>query len=278
VDNSNILITDGTSSNGIFAESVGGGGGDSGETIGAITIGGSGGVSGHGGDVNVTNEAGANITTHGDLANGITAISIGGGGGKGAADYTGSPLGFTLDIGGSNGNGYGGDIDVDNAGTITTYGLNSTGILAQSVGGGGGDGNYTGDFDVTTTLANLTVTIGGSNGSGGYGGDVTVNNSASGVITAYGANSTAIFAQSVGGGGGQSNTTLTASTGAVSSATVSVGGSAASGNGGDVSVTNAGQITIEGNNSIAILAQSVGGGGGTAGSALGTSTVPVSIA
>ena len=90
----------------------------------------------------------------------------------------------------------------------------------------------------------------------GVGGDVTVNNTGSIVIN--GDNSIGIFAQSVGGGGG-----IVAPGGGATSVTTEAGGT---GNGGTVTIDNtAGSIIINGDNSIAIYSQSVGGGGGAVG-------------
>eukprot|EP01035_Chromulina_nebulosa_P029924 gene29925-39724_t len=82
-----------------------------------------------------------------------------------------------------------GDID---DGTIHTMQDRSTGILAQSVGGGGGEGGN----------AYGMVAVGGGGGSTGAGGTVTVTNNEGGQIWTKGILSNAIFAQSIGGGGG----------------------------------------------------------------------------
>ena len=95
-----------------------------------------------------------------------------------------------------------------NNGQIQTTGVNSYGIFAQSVGGGGGIGG-----DASSGLTGL-VSIGGAGGASGAGGDVTVTNTPSlGTAAADTANilttgfgATAIFAQSVGGGGGNGGT------------------------------------------------------------------------
>ena len=52
--------------------------------------------------------------------------------------------------------------------------------------------------------------------------------------------------------------------GVVENGTATLGGDTSSSNGGPVTVTTTGTITTEGNNSIGIIAQSVGGGGGVA--------------
>src|SRR5262249_15625084 len=140
-----------------------------------------GGASGNGGDVTVTNNAGANIITTGYAATAIVAQSVGGGGGEGAiSGNNGQPLPTTgpgstdtvnnrtidypiaasndgtvagnggsasglLALGGFGGaSGSGGTVIVNNFAQLQTSGDHAIGILAQSVGGGGGDGGGTG--------------------------------------------------------------------------------------------------------------------------------------
>src|SRR5690606_29925028 len=120
---------------------------ESGSTQLGFTLGGTGGTGGTGGDVTVTNDEGGIVTTEGASSHGIFAQSIGGGGGNGtsklsagiASGSQGFGLGFG--IGGSGGSGgIGGDVTVDNAGVIETLGNGSHGVFAQSIGGGGGNG------------------------------------------------------------------------------------------------------------------------------------------
>ncbi len=279
VGNTGSITTHGDDSDGIFAHSVGGGGGLGGEAIGVVvSVGGSSKSGGDGLGVTVTNGSStsstATITTYGSQSNGIEAQSIGGGGGKAGAAFEATPIGgVAMAIGGSaGGGGKGGTIQIDNYADITTNGTASTGILAQSIGGGGGNGGYVGSFGGIVPA--IGVSVGGSGGSGGKGGDVTVTNHTGATITAAGVGSTAIFAQSVGGGGGNGGAVLSVQ--GSTSATVSLGGSGhVAGDGGSVTVTNDGDIILTKDNSIAILAQSVGGGGGTAGSALGVTAIPV---
>ena len=150
--------------------------------------------------------------------------------------------------GGAAGNG--GAVTVSNAGAITINGKNSVGVMAQSVGGGGGTASD------ALGVAIIPVFIGGKNGANGAGGDVSVANSGS--ILINGNNSIGLFAQSVGGGGG-----MVAPGGGATSVVTQSGGT---GNGGVVTINNsAGSIVINGDNSIAIYSQSVGGGGGAVG-------------
>ena len=256
------LTTNGSNTAGIWVQSVGASGGNGGHAEGnnLINVGGEGKAASSGGTVFVENNS--VITTHADTAIGIFAQSIGGFAGSGGGGF-----GLGLSIGGNGSSaGNGGTVTVQtDGGSITTSGLGSTAIFAQSGGGGGGAGGG----------AVGVVGFGGSGGSGGSGQAVGVTNNAA--LTVNNNLASGIFAQSYGGGGG------TAGFGA-GLAGIGGGGGAASfsgafnfagggnlkntvgggngGNGGDVTVINKGSITTLGADSVAILAQSVGGGGG----------------
>jgi hypothetical protein len=232
------ILTSGSGAHGIFGLSVGGGGGSAGSASAAadifktgkfggavnLALGGTGGGGGDGAAVTVGIDDGASVTTRGNFANGIFAQSVGGGGGNGGnADSsagTGLLFGDTVSklladskvggiialqstVGGSGGSGgHGAAVNVSSAGasSILTWGPNSHGIYAQSIGGGGG--NAGGYSDGGDGRANVQVNIGGAGGGGGTGGTVTVSNTANSSITTYSDSSHAIYAQSVGGGGG----------------------------------------------------------------------------
>ena len=304
VDNAGSITTLLGSSIGIVAQSIGGGGGTGGfAATGAVTLGGAGAnnsVGGQGGDggmgvaVKVTNEALGTITTNGPKSIGILAQSIGGGGGDGgfavglnvnnggsSGDSDSTVHGATTGVGGNGGKGgAGGTVTVINDGKITTNGAMSTGIIAQSIGGGGGTGGIT----VTGTLemggGGMTNSAGGScdmtcknQAGGGGGGDaklVTVTNS--GEINVQGSNSIGIIAQSIGGGGGSAGFAANAMIGGGALSNNAGGNGGDGGNGGNVVVTNTGKITTFGANSIGILAQSIGGGGGNAALSLDATT------
>ncbi len=310
VTNTGGIGTQKENSMGIFAQSVGGGGGNAGTVITAttsndqggantaITIGGSGGTGGTGGKVTVKNDivSGAadsgKIITVGAQSHGIVAMSVGGGGGTGstaisllksssssAANTTTTGLIFSLG-GNGGGGGTGGIVNVENQGSITTYGQKAFGILAQSIGGGGGDGgvSVTGDLalgkktDNTTPGEIVSIAIGGFGGSGNSADKVTVTNSGS--IETYGKGAAGIYAQSVGGGGGNGGFAATLSKNLFTNPatnllpslmTFGMGGNGGSGaNGGDVLVENSGSIISHGDKSYGIFAQSVAGGGGDA--------------
>ncbi|MGB5835304.1 MAG: hypothetical protein WBG92_25415, partial [Thiohalocapsa sp.] len=163
-----------------------------------VTVGGRGSGGGDGGDVSVTNTG--TISTSGAGGVGIFAQSVGGGGGT-AGDlengFSGSWLDLNIGAGvGFQGNagagGDGGTISVD-SGTISTTGARAHGIVAQSIGGGGGIAQVSGFFgDGLSTYV-------GSGGDAGSGGDVTVNTTGS--VSVSGADAVGIVALSASGTG-----------------------------------------------------------------------------
>lgn len=346
--NAGAILTTGLESNGIYAQSVGGGGGrggnagtilmdatesqkDSSEkniTLNASTqVGGNGGSGGNGKAVSVTNDGAITVgyqdyeddeLVESRTAFGIFAQSVGGGGGDGGSvsGYTLSVSGectasglsnlvhqyqcedsdgvkssyaptFKMSIGGNGGSAGDGDtVTVTNNAAVTTSGTGSHAIFAQSVGGGGGNGGYGilgstqaiapsktaqdvtnklskagGRYSNTKQFQTLSIIIGGQGGSSGHGGSVTVTNTDK-VIT-NGESSDAIHAQSIGGGGGSGGTAFT---GVGTWLEGAVGGSGSGGgHGGDVTVSSSGTIITLKVESMGIFAQSVGGGGGRAG-------------
>jgi hypothetical protein len=242
VTNSGVIKTAGDGSDGISAQSIGGGGGRTGTAVGIVTLGGSSAAGGNAGAVAVHNSG--TIITGGEAANGILAQSIGGGGGKGGTHVGAVALGSA---GGAGGNA--GQVAVDNTATIVTGGDHSAAILAQSIGGGGGAGGATGGL----------VALGAAGAAGGNAAVVRVENS--GALQTSGVQADGIVAQSIGGGGGS---------GSSAGGLVALGGSGGKGGTADaVAVVNSGDITIQGEGGAAIVAQSIGGGGGRGGSAGG---------
>ncbi len=236
------ITTEGDKAHAIWAKSVGGSAGVGGSGGWLFGDPGVGGVGSDGGRVEVV--SGGLLTTWGDDSYGIYADSVGGFGGSGGTSY-----GFFWAFGGDGGSGgSGGDVVVLNqvSGEITTYGAQSHAIFGQSIGGGGGSGG--GEFG-------LFASLGGEGNAGGHGGNVQITNE--GLIQTLGYRSRGIYAQSIGGGGGD---------GGGSSGLVAIGGDGSgTSNGGAVSVTNSGTITTAGEKSIAIFAESIGGGGGDGG-------------
>jgi hypothetical protein len=272
VTNNGSIATHGGLARGVFAQSVGGGGGTGGDSGGLVSIGGGSSTSSAGGNVTITNDGG--VTTTGAQSSGLQAQSIGGGGGDGGTS------GGLVSIGGSGGGGgSSGAVTVNEQGSISTTGNDSHGIFAQAIGGGGGNGgaSYSGGIFAG-------VAVGGSGAGAGDGGEVDLTliptivnvggspHSLNPVITTTGDRSRGIFAQSVGGGGGNGGVAIQASVGAFGSASFAVGGSGAGGGaGGLVNLNGDVSITTGGVNSEGLLTQSVGGGGGNGGGAISVS-------
>jgi len=257
------VTTTAENSRGIYAESIGSGGGSA-RAATAQFIGATGGSGGSAGAVTVTSSA--DISTKGAGADAIYAGSHGGGGGSGAVN------GFQeTQIGGSGAGGAGGAVSVSASGALQTVGDDADVVFAQSVGGGGGKG-----LTVPRETTTFSQTIGGSGGDGGNGGKVTVavtDDNGSKSISTLGQRSRGILAQSVGGGGGDGGNTLDLAfdVGTPKFAHALGGRGGKGGAGGDVSVSSDVAISTAGSHAAAIHAQSVGGGGGSAGNALSVS-------
>lgn len=163
-------------------------------------------------------------------------------------------------VGGTGGGGgAGGKVTITNDGAIKTAGETAYAVFAQSVGGGGGVGG--GAYASAKSLINANVSLGGSGGEGGNGGAVAITNTGS--ISTSGTGSFGLFAQSVGGGGGVAGASSNASGMSIANLNINVGKSGGgSGNGGDIQVINSGAIHTQGVEAHALVAQSIGGGGG----------------
>ena len=175
-------------------------------------------------------------------------------------------------------------VDVGNSARIVTGGDDADGILAQSIGGGGGTGGFAASIALQykgsgNTSNTMGIAVGGSGGTAGVGDTVTVTNT--GVIATTGARAFGIRAQSIGGGGGNGGMALTGSLliGAPTSAPlIAIGGVGGNGgNGGAVTVTNSGSILTRGAKANGIVAQSIGGGGGNAGLGVALTPEPASL-
>jgi hypothetical protein len=286
VDNDGGLTTIGDGAVGIFAQSLGGGGGAGGMAVhGAFSVvslssnlGGNGDHGGTAAAVTVSNSA--KVDTSGHQATGIFAQSLGGSGGKAGTLANGTGTGgefsgsLTLSVGGAGGDGgKASDVEVDQlaGGAISTKGHNANGITVQSIGGDGGSGGdvYSGSMAASQSGSlNVNVSVGGAGGKAGKAGKATVKNSGS--IDTSGAYAEAIFAQSVGGHGGEAGSsyaiTADASLGGSIESTITVGGAGGDGAvASDVQVTNGGTLSTIGGNAAGIYAQSIGGNGGAGG-------------
>ena len=254
VTNSGSIVTRGTDSIGISVQSIGGGGGKAGK--GGATAGGTNPVS------NVKSlfdilAGGLNFgQTVKDLGDGV--LQIGQIGQEIQATFdelngiftqpqAGQPktgnsvnINVAVSVGGAGGAaGNGGAANATNTGSITTYGAQSDGIYAQSVGGGGGSGGAASSTDKAPNdmPVQASLAVGGQSGAGGAGGPVTVTNGIGGTILTQGVAAFGIFAQSVGGGGGEGSLAGTVN-GSLQSLGMGIGGNGGGGgDGGVVTVT-----------------------------------------
>jgi hypothetical protein len=246
-----------------------------------LSLGASGGTGGHGGTVVLGFAPGQSVSaanytpngkiqTSGALSHGILAQSIGGGGGNAAASPGNASATANLYLGASGGSGgNGGSVQVF-ANDITTSGFSSHGIVAQSIGGGGGTGVASGlSGTVTTKLGTRSVDLQGTKTTGSSGSGSSVSVYSFGTIvtgkTLPGANPTdsfGILAQSIGGGGGMAAAAKVFDS--FPSTGVSLGSEGLTGDaqGGTVKVVHYGSITTYAARGIGIVAQSIGGGGG----------------
>ncbi len=264
------IATAGYMAQAALLQSIGGGGGQGGSgtshATGEISVGAgagqSGGASGDGGKVTANGQL--TLATAGDDAHGLVAQSIGGGGGVGGAGTAESADGITdgdfgLDIavgGGGGAAGNGGEVSLDLALTASTTGDRAAGLIAQSIGGGGGIGG------AGTGSNLLAVTVGGSDGASGNGGPVSVTLAGANIQT-QGAGAHGIIAQSIGGGGGIAGDL---GAGSLSARDQTSGGD---GSGQSVTVSTSGSVVVSGDNAIGLIAQSIGGGGGLMGDGSG---------
>ncbi len=240
-----------------------------------MVIGGSGGAAGNGGKVDVTHTG--DVSTAGDGSIGIFAQTVGGGGGTGKNASSGGTLGLFTGIwpnsfafggsGGAGGDGGAIDLILGDASSITTAGTGSHGVMAQSVGGGGGYGGMVKNrllyktYSFTAASEDAAVT--------GHGGNIVISMDGSGatrtdgqaLIRTTGDYAHGIWAASLGGGGTSRIDTIF-----VRNGSLRPGGDGA----GSVEVQagddGGGEVYTKGHLSHAVLALSVAGGGGESGS------------
>jgi len=180
------ITTSGAGAVGVFAQSIGGGGGVAGD-IGAtmqkfniVRSSVSGKHSGNGGAVYATVGEGAKITTTGLNAPGMILQSIGGTGGW-FANHSGAYAGSM------GGTGSGAPVMVTVNGTVDAQGAASSGIIVQSTGGGENGGNPAGVGGLVSVTIGPTGSVWGGNGFGTDAASIYVLNAGAGsTINNYG--------------------------------------------------------------------------------------------
>jgi hypothetical protein len=238
------IVTFGADATGIYAQSIGGGGGIGGKSATNLGTNKSGKGDGSNGSSNTHTAIAAavsNYATNGNAAvNDYNNFS-------GAVTFVNSLLGNS----------------VSRVPGVSDDPANDFDSLAQSRG-------ETEDDNESPSIS-LNVAVGGSGGSGGAAGAVSVTND--GEVATVGHHSDGIIAQAIGGGGGKAGAASTASSNDYSG-NVTVGGTGGGGgNGGQVSVTNTGTVITEGALAAGIVGESIAGGGGMGGvSAVSVST------
>lgn len=261
-----------------------------------MEIGGTGSTGGNGGTASLSIDSASQVTTLGDGARAALVQSIGGGGGASQGGQVGvafsgeGETGNSVDVSasvsvgrGGAGGGDGGAIALGSRGRITTYGADADGLLVQSVGGSGGLGGSVGGdsgrewpnpFDDEGTKYKFDVYVGGAGGAGGAGGNIGSSGKPAGLggyVTTFGDYADGVVLQSIGGGGGAGGASSASSSLSSSELTLSVGGRGGSGGrGGTITAFldgNGGNgFSTSGYGAIGIVMQSIGGGGGMAGS------------
>ncbi|MBB2961145.1 autotransporter outer membrane beta-barrel domain-containing protein [Methylobacterium sp. R2-1] len=263
--NAGSIRTWGADARGIFAQSIGGGGGaapigmaePSNKVQLSQVVGGKGGTAGNGGDLIVRN-TGA-VDTFRDGAYAIQVQSVGGGGGSGGSASSSAGDSFKSELAKDTGKFIG-------TGMMLGWKLlDDLFRSSSSVGGGAIMPKFLSERDYKPEIpfsVSYNTALGGAGGAGGKGGDVTVTNA--GNLTTYGNSASAIFAQSIGGGGGNAGNANISGGKIINLKSATGGDGGANGEGGKVEVDNSKLIVTNGASSFGILAQSVGGGGGTA--------------
>ncbi|MEJ0008953.1 MAG: hypothetical protein WDM77_21960 [Steroidobacteraceae bacterium] len=126
-----------------------------------------------------------------------------------------------LAMGGAGGTGNDAStVTVYSGNSVITRGNDSYGILAQSVGGGGGNGGFAVAGSINLSGGNLGIAMGGNGSYGGDAANVTLSSTGNSISTT-GARSDGLVAQSVGGGGGDGGFSVAAGVSAGASANLS---------------------------------------------------------
>ena len=277
---SGTISTQGRFAPAFVGQTIGGGGGfaavtaasginTAGVSFALGSTGGSGGSADPSGASSFTIGAGA-IRTYGKVSAGVVTQSIGGGGGLAGfvSDGGVTPLFTGAALGASGGGSFsaGSKFATSVASSVITGGVGSVGVIAQSIGGGGGVGEA---FGISGAGP---IVLGATNGAGGNGGEVDLT--VSGQVATSGVNTHGVIAQSIGGGGGL----FLAFDGAGNPLTTNViagaGGGGGAGGVVNVALKAGGDVYTTGAGAHGLIAQSIAGGGGIVGGGQFATTLP----
>src|SRR5262249_29182163 len=143
---------------------------------GSVTLGGRGATGGNAETALL--ESAGDITTFGQQSTGLFAQSVGGGGGNGGFAISaalGGQAAAALSFGGGAANGGTAKAaSVSSSGAIHTWGQLAPAIMAQSVGGSGGNGGFSASL-AGGQYAAPSLSFGGSGGTGATAGKASVD-------------------------------------------------------------------------------------------------------
>ncbi|WP_265562195.1 autotransporter outer membrane beta-barrel domain-containing protein [Sphingomicrobium arenosum] len=154
------VMTAGNGAIGLVVQSISSGGGDArfnGVESADVRFGGTDGAIGNGGMLDIAVEG--SVITQGNGAHGIVMQSIGGGGGAVFGEIATASVTLSDDK-----QGNGGSINASVGGDVATLGDGAIGLVAQSLGGGGGfvDGHFAGSAGGLGDGGDVDIVIGGS--------------------------------------------------------------------------------------------------------------------
>ncbi|MVW72018.1 hypothetical protein GOQ25_10825, partial [Bordetella sp. 15P40C-2] len=239
LDAASSLLTRGTGAVGLFAQTASGAGGNPvGNSANSQVQDGAGGNTG---DIEVLNHG--SITTQGVDAIGILAQALAGS--AGGADTDDGLFGSAPQSGSSVGRA--GWVYLTHSGTLTTEGDTAHGVVAQSLGGGGG-----------VALGRRVAALGGTSTTTALRSDARgaqVNADSSGSLRTQGTSAIGILAQSIGGGGGLASGI---------EGVVKVGSQGGGGGRADLTRADLNEFLLSttADSAHGVVAQSIGGGGG----------------
>ena len=154
----------------------------------------------------------------------------------------------------------GAEASLTHTGEVATLGIDTPGQIVQSIGGGGGRLNVA--LDISKAAPEIFhMALGASVPVSSPGDSISVLQN--GAVTTVGRIAPGALLQSIGGGGGSAASWVSAGAPLGPGALVSLGANGGTGaDGGPITARYSGGIRTFGDNSVGLMAQSIGGGGG----------------